>query len=135
MTTTSSAINDASEAREDIRVRCKLLRKNISGTVEMLAGEDGLTADRGVFVLIRAGDAWTEPAVIVDFERNGRWAIPVSLLFIPGVDFIRQETTAFILAGVHPVERRLFAVSFELKPKPDCDDGSEHGIRGLTHEG
>jgi hypothetical protein len=94
--------------------RTKQVRPHIGGSVEMVAGTDDLTADRGELVGIRAGDLLNEPAAIVEFERNGSFAIPVSMLFVPRCDTIVHETYAFILMRSSPHERKWMSVSFRV---------------------
>jgi hypothetical protein len=94
------------------RTRFQQVKPHIGRLVEMLAGPDDLTADRGVLRAIRAGDGHHEMAAVVDFERNGRFKIPASLLFIPGCDNVVEETTAFILMRSSPHEREWMSVSF-----------------------
>jgi hypothetical protein len=90
------------------------VRQYIGASVELVAGPDDLTADAGVLVGIRGGDAWDESAAIVDFKRNGRFLIPVSMLFIPEYDVVVRETNAFILLRSAPTERRAMCVSFHV---------------------
>ena len=106
--------------------RIKQLRPFIGCPVELLAGPDDLTADCGVFLFIRAGDGDTEPAAVVEFNRNGRWAIPFSMLYVPDYDHVRRETTAFIIAGRSISERQQMGVSFELV----CNSTSRDHARG-----
>jgi hypothetical protein len=89
----------------------------------MLAGPDDLTADRGRLLFIRAGDGINEPTAVVEFQRNGRWAIPISLLHVPDVDHVVQETNAFLIAGRQARERSLMSVSFELVVAQSSDEG------------
>ncbi len=123
------AINDLTVTSEAARIR--LLNRHIGCTVEMLAGPDDLTADDGRFLFIRAADGIEEPCAVVEFERNGRWAIPVSMLHVPGVDHMVQETSAFLLAGRHAPERRLMFVSFELVRSPSNEGESSDGTHNL----
>jgi len=126
-------MNDSDDMRcitnrhDDERHRLEQLRDHVGCCIELLAGADDLTADRGIFLFIHAGDGHDEPTAVVEFKRNGRWAIPISMLYVPGEDHVRQETTAFIIAGRGIPERQLMSVSFELvhgrtNDKPEWDE-------------
>jgi hypothetical protein len=107
-------VNRSPESVVDHVSHLNVIRRYQGSPVEMLAGADDLTADRGTFLFIRAGSGHDEPAAVVEFNRNGRWAIPISMLFVPGEDHVRNETTAFIIAGRGIAERQMMVVSFEL---------------------
>lgn len=94
------------------QARFQQARAYVGTTIEMVAGPDDLTADRGLLKYFRAGDAWTERAAVVDFERNGRFLIPLSMLFLPICDEVVRKTEAFILTRSSPRERCWMGVSF-----------------------
>ncbi len=112
---------DVEVGYEAMRRRLKLLGRHVSCPVEMLAGPDDLTADRGIILGKYGASGSDEPTVLVDFEKNGRWRVPISLLFIPETDSIRRLTDAFILFGPQPRERELMSISFQLACKPNAD--------------